>query len=85
MGPTQREYEKLEDREDSGSNIIEMPKLCKLTELMKLWDRKKEMINLNNMIMYEYICEIMLFIDFNFCERWRWRWNNLNWSKYIYV
>ena len=36
VGPEHREYEKIEDRPDNGSRVIEMPKLNKLTSLMKL-------------------------------------------------
>ena len=36
VGPLSREYEQIEEREDTASNIIEIPKLCKLTSLMKL-------------------------------------------------
>lgn len=36
VGPSQREYEKIEDRPNDGSRVIEVPKLNKLTSLMKL-------------------------------------------------
>lgn len=37
VGPKPRDYEKIEKREDPElSNVSDMPKLCKLTDLMKL-------------------------------------------------
>ena len=37
VGPEPRKYEKLEERADTESRVQEMPKLNKLTSLMKLW------------------------------------------------
>ena len=37
VGPKAREYKKIETREEEElSNVSEIPKLCKLTDLMKL-------------------------------------------------